>query len=130
MSSTTLQTSPFRFLEKTQLVKLRLKAMRSGAWFKALPRIDRVLVDLTIKVTASIRSPYLAQSILAIARKLEEFMENKLLRAIRESGLPLARKLSLFAQQWGNKTAEAWANDASFAQYWAVMKLNGHPCNG
>jgi hypothetical protein len=36
------------FLEKAQLLKLKLKAMRSGVWFRALSRIDRVLVDLTI----------------------------------------------------------------------------------
>jgi len=118
------------FLEKTQLVKLKMKAMRAGVWFRALPRIDRVLVDLTIMVADNIRSPHLARCILAITGKLEAIMESKLSRAIREIGLPIAHKLSVFAQKWGNKAAEKWANDKDFACYWAAMKLNGHPCSG
>ena len=118
------------FLEKRQLVKLKMKAMRAGVWFRALPRIDRVLVDLTIKVADNIRSPHLAKCILAITGKLEGILESKLSRAIREIGLPIAYKLSLFAQKWGNKAAGKWANDKDFACYWAAMKLNGHPCSG
>ena len=118
------------FLEKTQLVKLKMKAMRAGVWFRALPRIDRVLVDLTIMVADNIRSPHLARCILAITGKLEAIMESKLSRAIREIGLPIAHKLSVFAQKWGNKAAHEWASDEDFARYWAVTKLNGNPCNG
>jgi len=118
------------FLERTQLVKLKMKAMRAGVWFRALPRIDRVLVDLTIKVADNIRSPHLARCILTITGKLENILENKLKRAIREVGLPIAQKLSQFAQKWGNKAAKQWTSDNNFACYWAAMKLNGHPCSG
>lgn len=124
MSQTAPQNSTFDFLDRETLVKLRLKAMRAGVWFRALPRIDRVLVDLTIKVADTIRSPYLARSILSIAGKLEGLLESKLQRAVREFGLPIAHKLSMFAQKWGNKTAEKWASDDGFARYWAAIKLN------
>ena len=130
MPETGIQEDTSNFLNREQLIKLRLKAIRAGVWFRALPRIDRVLVDLTIKVADNIRSPHLARCILAITGKLEAIMESKLSRAIREIGLPIAQKLSLFAQKWGNKTAEKWANDKNFACYWAAMKLNGHPCKG
>ncbi len=125
MSDTASQNHTFRFLDKVQLIKLRRKAMRVGVWFRALQRIDRALVDLTIKVTTSIRSPSLAKSIMSIAGKLEEYLESKFLRAVRRIGHPLAQKVSLFAQQWGNKTAKNWANDEDFARYWTAMKLNG-----
>jgi len=124
VSQTAPQNSTFDFLDRETLVKLRLKAMRAGVWFRALPRIDRVLVDLTIKVADTIRSPYLARSILSIAGKLEGLLESKLQRAVREFGLPIAHKLSMFAQKWGNKTAEKWASDDGFARYWAAIKLN------
>ena len=114
------------FIEKTQLIKLKKKAMRTGVWFRNLPRIDRVLVELTIKVTSSIRSPYLARCILAITGKLENLFENRLNRAVREIGLPIAQKLSLLAQKWGCKTANFWLADDSYARYWAAMKLNIH----
>ena len=100
--------------------------MRSGVWFKALRRIDRVLVELTIKVVDNIRSPNLAKSLLAIAGKLEEFKQSKFLRTFRSIGFPVAERTSQIALGWGNATADAWADDAGFARYWAVMKLNEH----
>jgi hypothetical protein len=131
VSTIALQNSTFSFLDKTQLIKLKLKAIRSGVWFRALPRIDRVLFDLTIKVVrCGVRSTSLAKIILSITRKLEGLLESKLARAIRDIGFPLACKLSLLAQKWGNRGAQEWAKDTGFAKYLAVMKLNRHPCNG
>src|SRR4030043_376143 len=121
MPETALRKNTFGFLNKIQLVKLRLKAMRAGVWFRALPRIDRVLVDLTIRVASSIRSATLARSILAVVRKLEGLLESSLLRAFREVGLPLAQKFSLVAQKWGNTSAGNWASDSSFAFFLAVL---------
>jgi hypothetical protein len=112
------------FLEKSQLMKLKLKAIRSGVWFRALPRIDRVLVDLTIKVAGSIRSFILAKSILAVIRKLESLMESKFLRAIKEIGFSVVHRLSLIAQKWGNVAAKGWVSDGCFARFLAVMALN------
>jgi hypothetical protein len=124
------RVEPFSFLDKTQLLKLKLKAMRAGVWYRALPRIDRVLIDLAMKVTCTIRSISLAESILSITRKLEEVLESKLARATREIGAALAYKLSTFAQKWGNKAAYKWAGDSAFARYLAAMKINGHATTG
>jgi hypothetical protein len=112
------------FLGKAQLLKLKLKAMRAGVWFRALPRIDRVLVDLTIRVAGTVRSFILAKNILAVVRKLEDVMENRLLRAVREVGFPVARRLASLAQEWGNGAAGDWGSDGGFARYWAAMSLN------
>ena len=98
--------------------------MRAGVWFRALPRIDRVLVDLTIKVTNNVRSITLAKNILVVVRKLERSLESSLLRAFREVGLPLAQELSLVAQTWGNLSAESWSSDSSFAFFLAVLHIN------
>jgi hypothetical protein len=122
-------TTP-NFIDKRQLIKLKTKAMRAGVWFRALNRIDRVLIDLTIRVARCVRSSILAKCILSITRKLEGLLESRLVRAIREIGFSLARKLSLLAQKWGNEAAKEWANDFGFARYLAVMKLNGHPRSG
>jgi hypothetical protein len=112
------------FLEKAQLIKLKLKAMRSGVWFKALPRIDRVLVDLTIKVAGTVRSFTLAKNILTVIRKLESVMESRFLRAVKEIGFPIAQRFGLIAQKWGNDTAKDWGSNLSFARYLAAMSLN------
>ncbi len=112
------------FLEKAQLLKLKLKAMRAGVWFRDLRRIDRVLVDLTIKVAGTVRSFTLAKNILTVIRKLENVMESRFLHAVREVGFPVARKLASIAQEWGNGTAKDWGSDGGFARYLAVMYLN------
>jgi hypothetical protein len=121
------QERSFIFLEKTKLVKVKRKAIRAGVWFRALRRIDRVLIDLTIRVAGSIRSASLAKCVLSVTRKLEGLLESKLSRTIRAIGIPLACKLGLFAQKWGNRTAEDWAKEKGFVRYLAVMGLNGHP---
>ena len=111
-------------LNRTQLVKLRIKAMRAGVWFKALPRIDRVLVDLTIKVTENIRSASLAKSIFAVVGKLEGLLESSVLKSLRLIGRPLAEKISLTAQKLGYTSAKNWATDSTFAFFLAVMHTN------
>jgi hypothetical protein len=121
----TSQEKTSSFVEKVNLVKLRLKAMRSGVWYRALNRIDRVLVDLTIKVTKNnVRSISLINQLLSVTTKIEALLENKLSRTTREYGLPLASRLSQFAQNWGNKSALSWSSDLDFARYLAVNKLN------
>jgi hypothetical protein len=114
-----------KFIGKEQLLKLRRKAIRAGVWFRVLPRIDRVLVDLTIRVARRIRSASLVRSLLSVARKLEGLLESRFAHAVREIGFSLSCRLSLLAQKWGNKSARAWAGDEDFARYLAVMKLNG-----
>ena len=112
------------FLEKAQLLKLKAKAMRAGVWFRVLSRIDRVLVDLTIKVAGTVRSSTLAKNILTVIRKLASVMESRFLRAVKEIGVPLARRLGLIAQKWGNTTAKNWESDEEFVRYLAAMSLN------
>jgi hypothetical protein len=121
------QERSFTFLEKTQLVKVKRKAIRAGVWFRALRRIDRVLIDLTIRVADSVRSASLARCVLFVTGKLDDLFESKLSRMKRAIGIPLARKLGLFAQKWRNRIAEDWAKDKVFVGCLAVMGLNGHP---
>jgi hypothetical protein len=124
MPETAIQKNASNFLNREQLIKLRLKAIRAGVWFRALPRIDRVLVDLTIKVASTVRSVTLAKNILAVVGKLEGLLESRLSIALRKVGLPLAQKLSALAQSWGNTSAKSWSSDLSFVNYLAVIHIN------
>jgi len=54
-------------LEKGGLLVLKLKAIRSGVWFRAFRRIDRVLVELTLKISDGVHSPILAKTLLVVA---------------------------------------------------------------
>ena len=110
--------------DKKQLLSLKTRAMRSGAWFKSLKRIDRVLIDLTIKVVDNIHSSRLAKSIQKLANKLEYAMKNGFSQRVKEIGLSLAMKISLAGQKIGNFSAVGWAFDSSFAVFLAVMHIN------
>ena len=116
--------TPCLALTRPRLVHLKSKALRSGAWFTILRRTERVLIDLTVKIVDRVRSPILARTLLLIVKKLEDASENRITRAIRDIGFPHARKLSLIAQNWGNKSARDWAFDLSFARFIATMHLN------
>ncbi len=111
-------------LGRKNLLDLKLKALRCGTWFRVLSRIDRALVDLTLKVADRIRSFTLARNILSIVKKLEEAVKSRVLYATKHVGFPLARKLSLVAQRWGNPFAKSWMSDLSFARFLAVMHIN------
>jgi hypothetical protein len=124
VDQTIMQDKTSNPLNRTQLIKLRVKAIRAGVWFRALPRIDRVLVDLTIKVAENVRSAHLAKSIFAVVGKLEGLLESSMLKALRLIGRPLAEKISLTAQKLGNKSAKHWAMDESFVFFLAVIHTN------
>ena len=99
-----------RTVSVRNLMALKKKALRRGLWYKVINRLDRVLVDLTLKVSKSINSNILIKGLLVVAQKLENAFESKLERATRSIGFPLAQKLSLLAQT-GLQKAENWATD-------------------
>jgi hypothetical protein len=124
MPKATINCDNSSFLNKKQLINLKKKAMRSGAWFKVLQRIDRVLFDLTIRVVDNIRSIQLAKSMLMLTRKLENALKNSFSIRLSDIGLPLAQKISFTAQRLGNLSASSWVFDSSFVIFLAVMHFN------
>jgi hypothetical protein len=112
------------FISTNQLAKLKVKAQRSGAWFTALKRIDRALIDLTIRVASTIRNAILVKSVLAIASKVESAMATKIPSYSEEIGFLLAHKLAAIAVKFGNALARMWASDFRFARFLAIMHFN------
>jgi hypothetical protein len=111
-------------LDKACLKKIKMKALRAGVWFIVLPRIDRGLFDLTIKVASKIRSATLAKSITAIIIKLEDTLIGGVSRSLSVTGFSLARKLSILAQRWGNNSAKNWIYDLAFHRFLAIIHIN------
>jgi len=109
-----------------ELARIRLMAIRRGVWFKVLSRLERGLVDLSLKVVRRIRSKILARAICSIVKKLLKALQSKLKLQMRQIGAPLAEKISRIAQKWGNKTAREWASNLGFIRYLTLMKVNAH----
>lgn len=112
---------------RDHLIRLKVKALQSGLWFRVLRNVERALVDLTIKVVDRPRSPVLVKALLSVMGKLTDARETKVEIAMKEVGLLYACRLSLLAQDWGNKLARRWMYDLSFARFIAVMHINSAP---
>jgi len=102
------------------LAQAKKLALRRGFWFRALSRVDRAVIDLTVKCVDIIKSGKLAKLVTAIMSKLQSAMENTIDRLVRTTGLPLARKISAIAVSWGNHLAYRWAGDLCFARFLVV----------
>ena len=115
---------------RADLIKVRTRAVRRGVWFRALSRVERAEIDLTIRVAERVRSFLLARVLDSILRKLFEAMEGRVSRLTREIGMPLARKLSVIARSWGCKSADSWAENPGFIRFLAINYMNTPGFNG
>ncbi len=107
-----------------RLVEIKRIALRRGSSYRSLNRIERGIVDLTIRYVDDVKSSKLAKVLTAITNKLESAMENALERLVRVVGLPLAQKISQIAVNWGNRLAALWATDLSFAKFLAIASTS------
>jgi len=114
-------------LMRNEIIKVKARALRKGAWFRVLTRVERACVDLTIKVVERVRSRLLQKLLSSVLTKLEEAMQSQVQRLMREVGGTLAQKMSQIAQTWGNKSAVRWAEDPRFIQYLTIINMNAPP---
>jgi hypothetical protein len=99
------------------LAEAKKIALRRGVWFRLLNRVERGILDLTVKYVNTIKSRKLAIVVTAIIGKLQSAIESTVDKLVRTIGLPLARKISNIAVSWGNRLASVWADDCSFAKF-------------
>jgi hypothetical protein len=99
------------------LAEAKKSALRRCVWFRSLNRLERGIIDLTVRYVDNIKSIKLAKIVTAIIGKLQHAMESSLDRLVRTIGLPLAQKISNIAVSWGNHLASLWAEDRAFARF-------------
>ena len=107
-------------LSVVRLAEAKRAALRRGIWFRSLNRIERGILDLTVKYVDCVKSAKLAKIVSAILSKLKMAMESTVERVVRVIGVSLAQKISSIAVNWGNKSAVSWADDHDFALYLAM----------
>lgn len=124
MTQSVSRSSTSGLFKRSQLIRIKMRAVRAGVWFRTLPRIDRALLDLSIKVVKSICSTTLAKSISAITCKLENSLRGSLSKTLKDRAVQLAQKISAMAQKWGNVSAINWGSDESFIRFLIIMNFN------
>jgi hypothetical protein len=107
-----------------QLVDVKKVALRRGVWFRVLDRVERSVLDLTVRCVDKIKSTILAKVVTAILNKLKLAMESTVERIVRVIGCSLSQKVSSIALSWGNLSASQWVKDTVFARYLAITQMN------
>lgn len=108
----------------SELASIKQRAMRKGVWFRVLGKVERAIIDLTIKCVQKVRSSKLTKIVATIVNKLTDASKNRLKKLMDEVGRSLAQKLIQIAQKWGNKSAVHWAEDYAFIQYLAITYVS------
>ena len=106
------------------LLSGRRKALRSRVWFRVLSSTERAILSLAPRCVDVVRSPRLIDIVAKILVKVAEALRTPLERFRSQVAKPLAEKISLVAQKWGNVSAKLWALDKGFIQYLAVCRFN------
>jgi len=120
-------------LRRGPLAMLRLKALRCGAWFSRLKGDERRYMELVIRVVDRVCSPRVVKLLAPLIKKLLDAMggiealEGKVAHRMKTVGRSLARKISLIAQGWGNKSAVRWLDEPGFIRYLTIMDMNLPP---
>jgi len=106
------------------LHKVKTKALRRKIWFKALSKVERSIVDLTIRFVGKIRSQTLAEIILTILSKLFRALGEGYLHQAEKIGHEIAERICRVALKWGNLQAKTWKHDRNFVRFLGVNALN------
>ncbi len=100
-------------LTKRVLLDLRTRSLRKRVWYRSLDRIERGLVDLTIRWVDNVRNCTMARVLLRILGKLVQALEHGMVRVLTV-GRELALRASELAVRWGNTQAYTWRSDKVF----------------
>src|SRR2546428_4989469 len=95
------------------LVALKTRGLRRRLWYSALSRLERGLVDLTIRWVDKVRSGRMTETLMRILVKLAQALEHGMGRVLGRGG-ELATRASELAVGWGNKAAFHWRFEQGF----------------
>jgi len=98
--------------------------MRTRVWFRALSKVERAIVNLTIKCVDKIRSMMLAGTISAIVAKILQCLEESFTTRADKVGHEIVERLCSIGEGWATKTFYAWKRDKAFIRFLGVNALN------
>jgi hypothetical protein len=111
-------------LTRQGLIKTRVRAVRQKVWFKALSRVERNILDLTIRCVEKVRSRILAKIVSNILAKILKTLEPSFLEVAMRIGREIADEVCGIAENWGNSNALRWKHDLGFARFLGVTAVN------
>lgn len=110
-------------MSKELLREARGTALRRRVWYKALDGIERGIINLTINVVDSVKSPTLLRELSKILAKLREAFKSAFTRHLEGYGYRKLVDYIKVALSFGNEGALGWRTD-SYAMLLAVNDYN------
>ena len=107
------------------LASLRVKALRRRVWF-ALSRLERGVVELTIRYVDEVKSGVLSLVIGRIICKILKALRSPFLAKAERVGYEVADAVSRIAVSWGYVEASAWKRDLGFVRYLGVNAVSNN----
>ncbi len=111
-------------LTRQRLAKVKTRALRQRIWFKTLSRLERGILDLTIRCVERVQSNVLSRTILEIVRKVLKRLKEGFVTRAERTGCGIAEKLCTLGESWGNSECAAWKLDKSYVRFLGVNALN------
>ena len=109
---------------RQDLARIKSRALRTRVWFRALSKVERAIVDLTIKCVEHIRSSVLARTIGAIVDKILQYLEEDFITKAEKVGHEIVERLCAIGERWGNKACSTWKCDRCLIRFLGVNTLN------
>lgn len=109
---------------RTELVRIKKRALRRGIWYRILSRTERILMDLTMRVVDVVRGFRLANLLNSIITKLCDAMESNVKRLMSTEGKERARRISEIGKKIGCKSAKNWVSDRGFMLFLVIAYIN------
>ena len=92
---------------------MKTRGLRKRVWYGALDRMERGLVDLTIRWVDKVRSGRMTETLMRILEKLAQALETGIGKVLAR-GRMLAVRASELAVGWGNNIAFSWRFEQAF----------------
>ena len=114
----------FALTTRQDLAKVKSRALRTKVWFRAISKVERTILDLTIKCVEKVRSRFLAGIISTIVSKILQSLGEGFVTRAERVGHDIAETLCAIGERWGNKACSAWKCDKCFIKFLGVNALN------
>jgi len=113
-----------RLMTREGLCSLKKRAIRQRVWFGVLTKIERGIVDLTVKCVDRIRSDMLSLVIGRIVCKIANALKSRFLERVDAVGYNLVERISKIAVGWGYVEAMGWKRDLNLVRHLGVNAVN------
>lgn len=111
-------------IKRQDLLQVKTRAFRLKVWFKALSRIERAIMDLTLSCVEQIRSRTLEATISTIIDKILVALQSRFLSNAEKIGREMAERLGEIASEWGHDHASSWKFDKCFIRFLGINIVN------